>query len=167
MQDEVDNQLVGQLAQLLLSLNLSISTAESCTGGGIGYSLTSLAGSSRWYLGGFITYSNAAKVRDLQVSEETLNIYGAVSEQVAEQMAYGCLQRAETDLALAVTGVAGPEGGTKDKPVGTVCFAWAMPGKTLTETLIFTGDRASVRRQTIEQALRQSINLLNEISHQG
>ena len=164
MQDNVDSQLVHNLAQRLQRENLTLATAESCTGGGIGYYLTSVSGSSDWYLGGFITYSNQAKVRDLGVQQETLNRFGAVSEEVAEQMAIGCATRSGSNFALSVTGIAGPDGGTADKPVGTVCFGWAGHDKVRSHTKLFSGDRSEVRLQTIEYALIGVENFLDEFS---
>lgn len=162
MPDKVLTCLAQELAQRLQALNLSLATAESCTGGGIGYWLTSITGSSAWYSGGFITYSNSAKIRDLKVKSETLDSFGAVSECVAEQMAVGCMQRSEADLAISVTGIAGPDGGTLDKPVGTVCFGWAHKMGTHTETKIFEGDRTEVRYQSIEHALLGAVTFLDE-----
>lgn len=162
MPEKALSDLVQELAQRMQRSNLSLATAESCTGGGIGYCLTSVAGSSTWYLGGFITYSNSAKIRDLKVKPSTLDSLGAVSEEVAEQMAAGCLQRSESDLAVSVTGIAGPDGGTPDKPVGTVCFGWAHRSGTYSETKVFGGDRAAVRYQTIEHALKQALTFLDE-----
>lgn len=159
-----DIDYVSPLARRLTDLNLNLSTAESCTGGGIGYWLTALPGSSAWYLGGFITYSNQAKIRDLGVSPVTLEKFGAVSEEVACQMVEGCVKQAGSDLGMAVTGIAGPDGGTDEKPVGTVCFGWRIGDTSLTETRVFSGDRSMVRRQTIEQALIRMVKLLDDFS---
>ncbi len=159
-----DTDFVAPLSQRLLALNMNISTAESCTGGGIGYCLTALPGSSTWYLGGYISYSNQAKIRDLGVKLQTLDSYGAVSEEVACQMAEGCASRTGSDLGISVTGIAGPDGGTDKKPVGTVCFGWSIRDTCLTETRVFAGDRSMVRQQTIEHALLRAVNLLDDFS---
>jgi len=128
-------------------------TAESCTGGWVAEAVTSIAGSSDWFERGFVTYSNASKEELLGVSADTLKEHGAVSEQTAREMAEGALARAKGTLALAITGVAGPGGGSREKPVGTVCFAWADEKKTVVETRHFSGDRESVRRQSVLRAL--------------
>ena len=128
-------------------------TAESCTGGWVAEAVTSIAGSSDWFERGFVTYSNASKEELLGVSANTLKEHGAVSEQTAREMAEGALARAKGTLALAITGVAGPGGGSREKPVGTVCFAWADEKKTVVETRHFSGDRESVRRQSVLRAL--------------
>ncbi len=128
-------------------------TAESCTGGWVAEAVTSIAGSSDWFERGFVTYSNASKEELLGVSADTLKEHGAVSEQTAREMAEGALARAKGTLALAITGVAGPGGGSREKPVGTVCFAWADKKKTVVETRHFSGDRESVRRQSVLRAL--------------
>lgn len=165
MSAKIDTDLVNRLAQRLLQSNYSLSTAESCTGGGIGHWLTSVSGSSSWYQGGFITYSNNAKIRDLGVDAETLEREGAVSEAVAVQMVSGCAERANTNAAIAVTGIAGPDGGSMEKPVGTVCFGWMLDERVRSETLLFQGDRSQVRIQTIEQAIGQMVNFLDEFAN--
>ncbi|KTD16518.1 CinA family protein [Legionella jordanis] len=120
------NQLVDKVTNELRSRHLQIATAESCTGGLIAGLLTELPGSSNWFERGFVTYSNLAKEEMLGIKSELIQRHGAVSEQVAEAMALGALQYSAADLSLAVTGIAGPDGGSSEKPVGTVCFAWAM-----------------------------------------
>ena len=129
-------------------------TAESCTGGWVAQAITSVAGSSGWFERGYVTYSNAAKREQLGVGRRILERHGAVSEQAARAMARGALQRAGGTLAVAVTGVAGPAGGSPAKPVGTVCFAWARGRKIASETKRFRGGRNSVRRQSVMHALR-------------
>ncbi len=130
-------------------------TAESCTGGGIAAALTDLAGSSDVFDRGFVTYSNASKTAMLGVDPALIEAEGAVSEAVARSMAAGALARSDAQCAMAVTGVAGPGGGTPDKPVGMVCFAWAVHGQpVVTETVHFAGDRGSVRRASVTHALR-------------
>ena len=138
-------------------------TAESCTGGGVAQALTSVAGSSAWFERGFVTYSNAAKQELLGVKEATLQAHGAVSEETAREMALGALERSRGTLALAITGVAGPGGGSAAKPVGTVCFAWAAKGgAAAVETRHFPGDRDAVRRQSIEHSLARVLSMLDE-----
>jgi nicotinamide-nucleotide amidase len=134
---------------------LLLATAESCTGGWVAEAVTAVAGSSAWFERGFVTYSNAAKMDMLGVSDKTLQAHGAVSEQTAAEMAAGALAHSRAQLALAITGVAGPAGGTPDKPVGMVCFGWAgVGGAVLTVTRQFSGDRESVRRQSVICALQ-------------
>jgi nicotinamide-nucleotide amidase len=137
-------------------------TAESCTGGWAAQAVTAVAGSSEWFERGWVTYSNAAKQELLGVRPETLAQHGAVSEPTAREMALGALERSRGTIALAITGVAGPAGGTPAKPVGTVCFAWT--GKNLAvsaETRHFAGDREAVRRQSVEYALERVVELLD------
>jgi nicotinamide-nucleotide amidase len=129
-------------------------TAESCTGGWVAQAVTSVAGSSEWFERGFVTYSNAAKHEVLGVSNRTLKKFGAVSEETAREMAAGALKRSRGTIAAAVTGVAGPSGGSKAKPVGMVCFAWARKGGApRSETRRFRGGREAVRRQSVIRAL--------------
>ena len=128
-------------------------TAESCTGGWVAQAVTSIAGSSDWFERGYVTYSNAAKRDDLGVPEKTLRAHGAVSEPAARAMARGALRNSRADLALAITGIAGPGGGAPGKPVGTVCFAWARGRKIRSETKRFKGGRGRVRRQSVIHAL--------------
>jgi nicotinamide-nucleotide amidase len=129
-------------------------TAESCTGGWVAQAVTSVAGSSDWFERGTVTYSNAAKRELLGVRLATLKKYGAVSEAAAREMARGALRRGRGTIALAVTGIAGPGGGTPGKPVGTVCFAWAQGRRLRSETKRFGGGRAGVRRKSVIHALR-------------
>ena len=136
-------------------------TAESCTGGGVAQAVTSIAGSSEWFERGYVTYSNAAKRDDLGVSEALLRRHGAVSEQAARAMALGALRRSRGTLAVAVTGIAGPGGGSPAKPVGTVCFAWANKGRVRTETRRFRGGRRSVREKSVRHALAGALRALD------
>jgi len=129
-------------------------TAESCTGGWVAQTVTSVAGSSEWFERGYVTYSNAAKREALGVRQATLARHGAVSEQAAREMARGALRRGRGTIALSVTGIAGPAGGSPGKPVGTVCFAWAQGRKISSETKRFKGGRTGVRRQSVIHALR-------------
>jgi nicotinamide-nucleotide amidase len=136
-------------------------SAESCTGGWAAQAVTSIAGSSAWFERGFVTYSNAAKHELLGVSKKTLKDHGAVSEQTAREMAAGALARSRGTIALAVTGIAGPGGGSTAKPVGTVCFAWAGKGALArSETRRFRGGREAVRRQSVVRALEGVLELL-------
>ncbi len=136
-----------------------LALAESCTGGWAAASVTAIPGSSAWFERGFVTYSNTAKVEMLGVQPETLGRYGAVSEHTALEMALGALRHSQAQCAAAITGIAGPDGGSPDKPVGTVCFAWASPVTTQTATLHLAGSRQEIRRQSVEHALRGLIAL--------
>lgn len=154
------NALAKKLGRRLKAAGEKLVTAESCTGGWGAQAVTSVAGSSDWFERGFVTYSNASKQELLGVKGKTLKIHGAVSEQTAREMAQGALARSKGTLALAVTGVAGPGGGTAAKPVGMVCFAWARKGKVRSETRHFSGGRESVRRKSVVYALQGVLNIL-------
>ena len=157
------NELARKLAARLKARPGMLVTAESCTGGWVAQELTAIAGSSAWFDRGFVTYSNEAKQEMLGVRGETLSRHGAVSEETAAEMALGALEHSRGTIALAVTGIAGPTGGTAAKPVGTVCFAWATKGRTpRAETRRFSGDREAVRRQSVEHALAGALELLDE-----
>ena len=145
--------LVEQLANALTARGWTMATAESCTGGLIAGACTDRAGSSDWFERGFVTYSNAAKTDLLGVPADLIAAHGAVSEPVARAMAAGARAHAPVQVAVAVTGVAGPSGGSADKPVGTVWFGWATPEGVFTERQRFDGDRAAVRRATVAHAL--------------
>jgi len=147
---------------LALKLNgLTLVTAESCTGGGIAEAVTRVPGSSGWFDRGFVTYSYESKADMLGVRRETLLDHGAVSEEVARQMVEGAIARSRGQVAVAVTGIAGPDGGLPDKPVGTVWFAWKFPKKLIiSEVCRFSGDREAVRRQTVSHALRKLLHNL-------
>lgn len=148
------HDLIAALGRRLTQNGLTMATAESCTGGGIGAELTNLAGSSKWFAGGIISYSNSAKVNLLGVPAGVLQTSGAVSQAVVEAMAMGGCRALDTDLCVAVSGVAGPDGGTPDKPVGSVWIAWAQSdGAVVSELFQFVGNRQSVREQTIVAAL--------------
>ena len=137
-------------------------TAESCTGGWVAQVVTAVAGSSAWFERGFVTYSNDAKHELLGVPFEVLEKHGAVSEQTALEMARGALARSKGTISLAITGVAGPTGGSPDKPVGTVCFGWARRGgEPLTQMRVFQGDRDAVRRQSVVHSLEKVLDLLD------
>lgn len=146
--------LATQLGQTLLKARKKLATVESCTGGGLSYAITNIPGSSGWFERGFITYSNEAKIEMLGVKETTLAKHGAVSEATAREMAEGGLKMSQADVCLSITGIAGPNGGTLDKPVGTVWIGLAEKNKpTLTDHNIFTGDRQTIRDATIAKAL--------------
>lgn len=153
--------LVERLAESLLRNNERLVTTESCTGGGLAYLLTSVAGSSRWFERGFVTYSNHSKRQMLAVPEATLEQFGAVSEETAAAMAEGALEHAPAEISVSITGIAGPDGGTPAKPVGMVCFGWSRRGdQTRTATVSFTGDRQQVREQAVLMALQGLLDLL-------
>lgn len=148
------DDLVKSVGDRLKQSRVMLATAESCTGGWVGEAITSVPGTSHWYDRGFITYSNAAKREMLGVSTDTLSRFGAVSEQTARAMAEGALTHSRARVTLAITGIAGPDGGTEDKPVGFVCFAWAGHQRdTVSECLKFDGDRRQVRAQSVQHAL--------------
>jgi nicotinamide-nucleotide amidase len=154
-------QLSNSVARLLLRKGLRLAVAESCTGGWAAMALTAVPGSSEWFDRGYVTYSNRSKQQMLGVSEATLQRHGAVSEQTVAEMTAGTLAASDTDLALAISGIAGPGGGTADKPVGTVCFAWQRSQQhPLTACHWFAGDRQAVRRQAVVQALQGLIDLV-------
>ena len=141
------------LIQILQDKNLSISVAESCTGGNLSALLSSQSGASNYFERGFISYSNQAKIDMLGVQKSTLDKFGAVSEQTAAEMASGVIQHSNSNIAIAITGIAGPTGGSKDKPVGMVCFGFCILGKHHTSTQHFSGDRSSVVKQSVDFAL--------------
>lgn len=146
-------QLAEQLGQQLLKKNAFVSTAESCTGGGIAEAITRVAGSSAWFEVGFVTYSNRQKIRVLQVAEADLQRDGAVSQSVVEAMVRGAQRLSGAQYAVAVSGVAGPGGGSLEKPVGTVWLAWAHGAQVQSACWHFAGDRQAVRQQTVQAAL--------------
>ena len=152
--------LCGLVASFLLKNELKLVTAESCTGGLISAACTDLAGSSAWFERGFVTYSNDAKMELLGVEARLLRRAGAVCEGVARAMVVGALAHSHAQVAVAVTGVAGPTGGSSAKPVGTVWFGFALPGQVLTEKCHFDGDRAAVRAATVHHALTRLVELL-------
>lgn len=155
MTDDRLNELSMLTGQRLLQLRATVTTAESCTGGWIAKVLTDVAGSSAWFERAFITYSNEAKQQMVGVAETTLQQWGAVSEQVVKEMAAGALKAAGADFAIAVSGIAGPDGGSAEKPVGTVWFGFATRGGQLVaKREVFQGDRDAVRRQTVALALQ-------------
>jgi nicotinamide-nucleotide amidase len=154
--------LAHKVAERLKARGATLATAESCTGGWVAQALTAVPGCSNWFERGFVTYSNAAKEEMLGVRADTLARHGAVSEEAAREMALGALERSRAGLSLAITGIAGPSGGSAAKPVGTVCFAWAARGTPAeVETRHFAGDREAVRRQSVEHALEGVLRLLD------
>jgi nicotinamide-nucleotide amidase len=154
-------QLATEIGEALKQRKLKLVTAESCTGGFVAQVITSVAGSSEWFERGFITYSNEAKIEMLRVSSQTLQFHGAVSEEVAQEMAQGALKNSHAQVSVSVTGIAGPSGGTPQKPVGTCCFAWSgLELKTQAKSKIFSGDRATIRLQAVEFVLTNLYALL-------
>jgi nicotinamide-nucleotide amidase len=152
--------LAARLGTAALARGAMIATAESCTGGLVAGAITSIAGSSAWFERGFITYSNLAKEQQLGVAPSTIERFGAVSEETAKAMAQGAIAGAAAQWAVAVTGIAGPDGGSPDKPVGTVWFAWAGPGHLQGLRRHFDGDRAAVREASVRVALEGLIDRL-------
>jgi nicotinamide-nucleotide amidase len=155
---------ITQLAQLLgnklATKGWQITCAESCTGGGVGYAITTISGSSAWFKKGFITYSNDAKRDMLDVSDHTLRQYGAVSAATVEEMAAGAAKYANAEVAVAVSGIAGPDGGSPEKPVGTVWFGFYINGQIISQKLLIDGDRQTVRIKAVEFALSNTLKLL-------
>lgn len=155
-------EIITQLAQQLTRQGLTLATAESCTGGGLAYALTSIAGSSTWFMGGVVSYSNAAKQQLLKVDPQLIQTHGAVSESVVLAMAHGAKQQFNTDLAIATSGIAGPGGGTADKPVGTVWIAWSLADRIFAEIFLFAGDRMSIREQSISICCQRLLDCLTQ-----
>ncbi|OYW38705.1 MAG: damage-inducible protein CinA [Hydrogenophilales bacterium 12-61-10] len=159
--DEELRQLAAELGDMLRARGWMVATAESCTGGWVGQLLTSIPGSSAWYERGFITYANAAKQEMLGVPAATLESCGAVSEETASAMAAGALAHSHAQAALAISGVAGPGGGTPQKPVGLVCYGWALAdGTHMSSTCRLDGDREEIRSRAVAAALRGLIDLM-------
>jgi nicotinamide-nucleotide amidase len=156
------NELATQVGSVLKSQGLILATAESCTGGGVAQAVTEVAGSSEWFECGFITYSNASKTDMLDVPEALIVRYGAVSDEVAQAMAEGALANSNATITLSTTGIAGPGGAVPGKPVGTICFAWAMAHRTFSERLVFQGDRHAVRQQTVAHSLAGLLRFLEQ-----
>ena len=154
MSEQALTQIAQRTMAALIEKGERMATVESCTGGGIAKLMTDLAGSSAVFECGFVTYSNESKQQMVGVSSKALEKFGAVSEQVAAEMASGALKKANAGITVSVTGIAGPSGGTDYKPVGTVCFGWAYNGSTITEIQQFSGDRQAIRDQTIIYALQ-------------
>ncbi|MES2150865.1 MAG: CinA family protein [Pseudomonadota bacterium] len=147
-------ELAAKVGRALQAKGLLLTTAESCTGGGVAQAITEIAGSTGWFDCGFIAYSNASKTEMLEVPAALIAQLGTVSEEVAAAMAEGALGNSNAHVALSTTGIAGPTGAVPGKPVGTVCFGWSRGDNTHTERLVFSGDRQSVREQTVQHALQ-------------
>lgn len=166
MDDKTLTTLAEKLAQDLTNKNKSITLAESCTGGWVAKVFTDLRGSSEWFVGGFVSYSNQFKEEVLGVNHSTLKEHGAVSQQTVEAMALGALNKSDADYSIAISGIAGPDGGSAEKPVGLVWFAWAEKNKTQkilkSQQQLFDGDRLSVRRQAVAHALTEMSRLIND-----
>ncbi len=157
--------LAEQLGAELRRHGLMLAVAESCTGGWIAQAVTAVAGSSQWFERGFVTYSNTAKMEMLGVQPTTLNAHGAVSEATVREMAEGALAHSHAQVALAVSGIAGPGGGTLDKPVGTVWFAWSRLGwSTQAQVRRLSGDREAVRRQAVVVALQGALDMFHGVA---
>lgn len=162
------SQLAAELGRHLQTLNAHVTTAESCTGGGIAEAITRIAGSSAWFEAGFVTYSNQQKIRQLDVPQALFSQVGAVSREVVEAMVRGAQAHSDARFAVAVSGVAGPGGGSPEKPVGTVWLAWGVGDEVTAECRHFPGDRDEVRRQTVIAALEGLIRrTVREIENQG
>jgi nicotinamide-nucleotide amidase len=154
-------RLAEQLGECLIARKMKLAVAESCTGGWLAKVITDLPGSSDWFNGSLVTYSNEAKQRILGVQKATLDEFGAVSGETVLEMSDGILSHMEADVALSISGIAGPGGGSGDKPVGLVWFSWGRPDKpVLAEFHHFEGDREAVRRQAVEKALQLLLNML-------
>ncbi len=155
------HEITHALARVLIKNHWHLSTAESCTGGMVAASITELAGSSEWFERGYVTYSNQSKSEDIDVSQNLIEQHGAVSDQVARAMALGAKQNSGSDLSLSITGIAGPTGGSPEKPIGTVCFAWALANdQIVSETKQFEGNRQQIRQQACDFSLRKLLSLV-------
>ncbi len=161
MSNTSNSQLAARVGERLKASGLMMVSAESCTGGWIGMEVTAIAGSSDWYDRGFITYSNESKQQMLNVDPLTLLNHGAVSEQTVLEMARGALQNSQAQIAVAVSGIAGPGGGSADKPVGTVWLAWIYADKEIAREFHFQGDRREIRRQAVCKGLQGLLNILD------
>ncbi|OOZ35878.1 nicotinamide-nucleotide amidase [Solemya velesiana gill symbiont] len=160
--DQELEQLARKLGEQLAAKGLVMTTAESCTGGWVAKALTDIAGSSGCFDRGFITYSNEAKQEMLGVSEDTLERHGAVSEETVREMTQGALDNSQANVAVSISGIAGPGGGTSEKPVGTVCLAWGRDnGELVIGTYSFKGDRDQVRRQAVITALNGVLKIID------
>jgi nicotinamide-nucleotide amidase len=160
--------LAAQVGEMLKSRGFMLATAESCTGGGVAQAITDIPGSSEWFERGFVTYANQAKIEMLGVEPQTLRLHGAVSELTVREMAEGALLHSHADISLAVSGIAGPGGGTRDKPVGTVWFAWALHGGLAdARKHLLAGDRAEIRAQSVRIALQGLLEFGNGLTFQA
>lgn len=162
------SDLVEQVGAALKAQGMMLVTAESCTGGGIAQALTDISGSSAWFERGFVSYANVAKVEMLGVRQSTLEAHGAVSEATVREMAAGALAHSHADIALAVSGIAGPTGGSPEKPIGTVWFGWAArDGEVYARLHHLSGNRAAVREKSVEIALQGVLDLLKSHTQTG
>ena len=155
-------ELSERVGKTLKAKGLLLTTAESCTGGGVAQAITEVAGSSEWFDCGFITYSNASKTEMLDVPAALFAQHGTVSEEIAEAMVQGALANSNAHVSLSTTGIAGPGGAVPGKPVGTVCFGWSVNDHIHTERLVFSGDRHAVREQTVIHSLKGLLHLLEQ-----
>lgn len=163
--DQKLSLLATKLGDSLIQRGIMLASAESCTGGWIGQTITAIPGSSKWYERGFITYSNLSKQEMLGVDEHLLRKFGEVSEQIASEMAVGAICNSPAQLSIAVTGIAGPGGATEGKPVGMICHGWAIKaGLVKSSVCMLKGDRESIRKQAVAIALQGAIDLLRETS---
>lgn len=158
---DTTTEVAARVGQLLKTKNLLLTTAESCTGGGIAQAITEIAGSSEWFDCGFVTYSNASKNELLDIPEALIAQHGAVSEEIAGAMAEAAVANSNASVAVSTTGIAGPGGAVPGKPVGTVCFGWRVGDQTLTERKVFSGDRHSVREQSVIHSLQGLLKLMS------
>lgn len=160
-----NTQLAQKVGELLMQQGKTMACAESCTGGGVAFCATENAGSSAWFERGFVTYSNESKSESLGVSLETLQRFGAVSEPVVKEMAVGTLAHSNADISVSISGIAGPGGGSDEKPVGTVCFGFADKNNWYYETTVyFTGDRSEIRKSAIKYAFLTLKNRLLDLN---
>ena len=163
MNQEKLERISSELGELLKLKDYSFTCAESCTGGWVGHALTSIPGSSEWFGSSFVTYSYEAKTQILGVSSQDLDSFGAVSKEIVKQMVSGALDKSGADVGVAISGIAGPDGGTDTKPVGTVCFAWKINGQeVIASAEHFSGDRNEVRYFSVERALMGTIELIKK-----
>ena len=159
--------LASRIGDELASRNEMLVTAESCTGGWVSMLVTSIAGSSSWFDRGFVTYSNESKQEMLSVDEQVIEIHGAVSEETARHMVQGAMEHSRAQAGLSVTGIAGPGGGSIEKPVGTVCFGWLVDGHCETETCQFSGNRQEIREQSVRKVLTGILAGLERSKNRG
>jgi len=157
---DTTTDLATRVGHALKARNLLLATAESCTGGGVAQAITDIAGSSEWFDCGFVTYSNASKNELLDISEALIAQHGAVSVEIAAAMAEAAVANSNSNVAVSTTGIAGPGGAVPGKPVGTVCFGWKIGDQTVTERLVFSGDRRAVREQSVQHSLQGLLRLL-------
>lgn len=164
MANDILYKLAARVGKALKTRKLMLVTAESCTGGWLGEAVTMVPGSSDWYERGFITYTYISKRELLGIKRQTLDKFGAVSEQTARDMAAGALKNSHAQVAVSVSGTAGPDGGTPDKPVGTVCLAWCLKnGEMVSEARHFKGNRQTIRRKAVKRALQGVLDLLDPL----